>query len=195
MAHLDPVVGGSTFTLADQFEFVERSKRSQRLPPRGLFRVVVADVRGPVSRRRSLTLLFSSLLAAPLYHELIAAHYTLPAPGKHGPFNVGDLTPADYLPITADDLVGRVRQHLDYRRYGSAPIAPARKRNVTDYVDSLAARGAATDIYALAPCEWFSAPANDAYPHEWSHALLEFREYLLFDTLTGTLTCLMFAFD
>jgi hypothetical protein len=195
MAHLDPIVARSTYALAEQFEIVERLKRSQRLPPRGLFRVVVADVRGPVTRRYSHTLLFSSLLAAPIYHELIAAHYALPTPGKHGPFNIADLTPADYFPITADDFVGRVRQHLDYRRYGSAPIAPERRRNVTDHVDSLAARGSATDIYALAPCEWFSQPANDAHPHEWSHALLEFREYVLFDTLGRTLTCLMFAFD
>jgi len=195
MAHPDSIVGGSMYALAEQFEFIERLKRSQRLPPRGLFRVVVADVRGPATRRYSHTLLFSSLLAAPLYHELIATHYTLPAPGKHGPFNVADLMPAEYAPIEADDFVGRVRQHLDYRRYGSAPIAPERRRNVTDYVDSLAARGSATDIYALAPCEWFSEPANDAHPHEWSHALLEFREYVLFDTLDRTLTCLMFAFD
>jgi len=195
MAHLDPVAGGSTYALADRFELVERLKRSQRLPPRGLFRVVVADVRGPAQRRHSHTLLFSSLLAAPLYHELIAAHYTLPAPGKHGPFNVAELTPADYAPIAADEFARRVRQHLDYRRYGSAPIAPERRQNVTDYVDSLVARAASTEVYALAPCDWFSAPANDAYPHEWSHALLEYREYVLFDTLGRTLTCLMFAFD
>ena len=195
MSHLDSAVGPSTYSLADQFEFVERTKRSQRLPPRGLFRVVVADVRGPAPRRHSHTLFFASLLAAPLYHELIAAHYTLPAPGRHGPFNIADLTPADYAPIETDDFVQRVRQHLEYRRYGSAPIEPARRRNVTDYVESLAARGATTEIHALAPCDWFSAPANVDYPHEWSHALLEFREYVLFDTLRRQLVCLMFAFD
>ena len=200
MTHVDssrtiPIVGASPFALADRFELVERVKRSQRLPPRGLFRVVVADVRGRARPRHSHTLLFSSLLAAPLYHELIAAHYTLPAPHKHGPFNIAELTPADYVPIAADAFARRVRQHLDYRRYGCAPIAPERRRNVTDYVDSLAAGGTATEIYALAPCEWFSAPGNAAHPHEWSHALLEFREYVIFDTLARTLTCLVFAFD
>jgi hypothetical protein len=195
VAHLDSVVGNSTYALADQFEFVERAKRSQRLPPRGLFRVIVADVHGPASRRHSHTLFFSSLLAAPLYHELIAAHYTLPAVGKRGPFNIADLTPADYTPITADDLLGRVRQHLAYRRYGCAAIADERRRNVIDYVNSLIARGAATDIHALAPCDWFSSPTNTNYPHEWSHSLLEYREYVLFDTLARQFTCLTFAFD
>jgi hypothetical protein len=195
MTHLDPAVGNSTYVLADRFDLVERVKRSQRLPPRGLFRVVVADVRGGAARRHSHTLLFSSLLAAPLYHELIAAHYTLPAAGKHGPFNVADLTPADYRAIAAEAFARRVRQHLDYRRHGSAPIAAERRRNVLAYVDSLATRGAATEIYELVPCEWFSAPGNAAHPHEWSHALLEFREYVLFDTLARTLTCLAFAFD
>ena len=196
MADLESAAGGSTtFALADQFEFVERRKRSQRLPPRGLFRVVVADVGGPAGRRQSHTLFFSSLLAAPLYHELIAAHYTLPAAGKHGPFNIANLTPADYVPISAGDMTHLVRQHLDYRRYGSAPIDPARRRNVTDYVDSLAARAASTEIYELTPCRWFSEPTNRVYPHEWSHAVLEFREYVLFDTLARTLTCLTFAFD
>jgi hypothetical protein len=160
-----------------------------------LFRVVVADVRGPASRRHSHTLFFSSLLAAPFYHELIAAHYTLPAPGKHGPFNVSDLTPADYVPIAADEFLRRVGQHLDYRRYGCAPIPEARRRNVVDYAESLVARGAVTEIHALAPCDWFSAPTNSSYPHEWSHALLEFREYVIFDTLARQFICLTFAFD
>ena len=59
-----------TVALADRFEFVERMKRSQRLPPRGQFRVIAADVRGPAPRRFPHTLFFSSLLAAPLYQEL-----------------------------------------------------------------------------------------------------------------------------
>jgi hypothetical protein len=66
---------------------------------------------------------------------------------------------------------------------------------VMDYVKALVARGTATEIHTLAPCDWFSSPANAKYPHEWSHALLEFREYLLFDTLARQLTCLTFAFD
>ena len=182
-----------TFALAEQFEFVERIKRSQRLSPRGQFRVIAADVRGPLTSRFPHTLFFSSLLAAPIYQELIAAHYTLPASGKHGPFNLAELTPADYVRITPAELQRRVAQHLDYRRYASAPIASDRRRNVTDFVDVLATQ--AFDIFALAPCEWFSDAANTRYPHEWSHSLLEFREYVLFDTLHRKFLCLMFAFD
>ena len=69
------------------------------------------------------------------------------------------------------------------------------RRNVVDYVESLVAPGGPTGIHALAPCDWFSAPTNSHYPHEWSHALLEFREYVLFDTLARQLVCLTFAFD
>lgn len=185
--------GNPAFALAEQFEFVERMKRSQRLPPRGQFRVVAADVRGPAPRRFPHTMFFSSLLAAPFYQELVAAHYTLPADGKHGPFNVAELTPADYAPITAAELQSRVARHLDYRRYGCAPIAIERRRNVTDFVDVLAAQ--AFDIFMLSPCEGFSDPTNTRYPHEWSHSVLEFREYVLFDTLHRKFLCLMFAFD
>ena len=179
--------------LADRFEFVERMQRSQRLPPRGQFRVIAADVRGPSARRFSHTPFFSSLLAAPLYQELVAAHYTLPADGKHGPFNVADLTPADFVPIGADELQQRIERHLGYRRYGCAPISVERRRNVTDFVDLLATQ--AFDIFALAPCTWFSDSRNTRHPHEWSHALLEFHEYVLFDTLHRKFLCLMFAFD
>jgi hypothetical protein len=194
MSRAEPGSGPSpAFAFAEQFEFVERMKRSQRLPPRGQFRVVAADVHGPLSRRFPHTLFFSSLLAAPMYQELVGAHYTLPAEGKHGPFNVGDLTPADYTPIPAAELQRRVAQHLDYRRYGCAPIPIDRRRNVTDFVDVLATQ--AFEIFALAPCDWFSDVANSRYPHEWSHSLLEFREYVLFDTLHRKCLCLMFAFD
>lgn len=192
MSHRDPS-GNPAFALAAQFEFVERMKRSQRLPPRGLFRVVAADVRGPVSHRFPHTMFFSSLLAAPFYQELVAAHYTLPAEGKHGPFNVADLTPADYAPISAVELQDRIARHLDYRRYGCAPIPVERRRNVMDFVDVLAAQ--AFDIFALTPCDWFSQQNNARYPHEWSHSVLEFREYVLFDTLHRKFLCLMFAFD
>lgn len=192
MSRRDPP-DNSAFALAAQFEFVERMKRSQRLPPRGLLRVVAADVRGPVSHRFPHTMFFSSLLAAPFYQELVAAHYTLPAEGKHGPFNVADLTPADYAPITEAQLQDRIARHLEYQRYGCAPITAERRRNVMDLVDVLAAQ--AFDIFALTPCDWFSRQDNSRYPHEWSHSVLEFREYVLFDTLHRKFLCLMFAFD
>ena len=182
-----------TIALADRFEFVERMKRSQRLPPRGQFRVIAADVRGPAPHRFPHTLFFSGLLAAPLYQEVIAAHYTLPAQGKHGPFNTAELTPADFVSIDAATLRARIERHLAYRRYGAAPIAAERRQNVTDFIDLLATQS--YEVFALAPCGWFSDPANNNYPHEWSHALLEFHEYLLFDTLHRKLLCLMFAFD
>lgn len=185
--------GNRAFALAEQFEFIERMKRSQRLPPRGQFRVVAADVRGPSSHRFPHTTFFSSLLAAPFYRELIAAHYTLPADGKHGPFNVAELTPADYVPIAAAELQSRVARHLDYRRYGCAPVPVERRRNVIDFVDVLANQ--AFDVFALTPCDWFNDPNNTRYPHEWSHSLLEFHEYVLFDTLHHKFLCLMFAFD
>ncbi len=188
-----PRADNRTFALADRFEFVERMKRSQRLPPRGQFRVIAADVRGPSSPRFPHTLFFSSLLAAPLYQELLAAHYTLAADGKHGPFNVADLTPADFVPIGVAELQRRIALHLDYRRYGCAPISAERRRNVTDFVDVLATQ--AFEVFALTPCAWFSDAANTRYPHEWSHALLEFHEYVLFDTLHRNFLCLMFAFD
>ncbi len=192
MAHPDGPANPA-FALADQFVFVDRMKRSQRLPPRGLFRVVAADVHGPMPHRFPHTLFFSSLLTAPLYQEMVAAHYTLPTPGKHGPFNIADLTPADFVAISPVQLQQRIARHLDYRRYGCAPIGDERRRNVTDFVDVLATQ--AFDIFALAPCDWFSEAGNARYPHEWSHSILEFREYLLFDTLHRKLLCLMFAFD
>ncbi len=182
-----------TFALAVRFEFVVRMKRSQRLPPRGQFRVIAADVRGPSPRRFPHTLFFSSLLGAPLYQELLAAHYTLPADGKHGPFNVADLTPADFVPISVVELQRRIALHLEYRRYGCAPISGERRRNVTDFVDLLSTQS--FEVFALAPCDWFSDATNTRYPHEWSHALLEFHEYVLFDTLHHKFFCLMFAFD
>jgi len=192
MSRLDSVVGNSSpVGLADQFEFVQRFARSQRLPPRGLFRVIATDVRGP--RRFSHTLFFSSLLAAPFYRELVAAHYTLPAPDKHGPFNAADLSPADFVAIEAPELMRRIDAHLGYRRYGCAPIPLARRRNVTEFIASLL--DAHAIAFELVPCRWFSEPDNTVYPHEWSHAVLEFREYGIFDTLHRTFVCLMFAFD
>jgi hypothetical protein len=183
----------TAYALANSFTFAPCGKRCLRLSPRGQLRLVVADARGPAAQRFSHTLFFSSLLAAPFYHELIMAHCCLPSAGHHGPFNVAELTPAMYVPIDAAALRRRVAGHLQYRRFGCAPIAAERRRSVTALVDDLLKQS--FDVYALAPCEWFSAPTNGTYPHEWSHALLEYHEYVLFDTLHDRLVCLMFAFD
>jgi hypothetical protein len=180
----------TAYALANSFTFAPRGKRSLRLSPRGQLRLIVADVRGP---RFSHTLFFSSLFAAPFYHELVMAHCCLPSAGQHGPFNVAELTPAMYVAIDGAELRRRVSDHLGYRRFGCAPIAAERGREVTALVEDVLRQP--LEIYALAPCEWFSAPTNATYPHEWSHALLEYHEYVLFDTLHNNLVCLMFAFD
>ncbi len=157
-----------TVALADRFEFVERMKRSQRLPPRGQFRVIAADVRGPISKKTPNkfphTLFFSSLLAAPLYHELIAAHYTLPANGKHGPFNVAEMTPADYryrsTPLRFNNVSHNIST-IDATAVRSDCCLNA-VSNVTDFIDVLATQ--AFDIFALSPCDWFSDPAQQPLP-------------------------------
>jgi hypothetical protein len=38
-------------------------------------------------------------------------------------------------------------------------------------------------------------PANTVYPHEWSHAVLEFHEYVLFDRRRSELVTFTFVFD
>jgi hypothetical protein len=180
----------STYALANSFTFALRAKRSLRLSPRGQLRLIVADVRGP---RFSHTLFFSSLFAAPFYHELVMTHCCLPAPGQHGPFNVAELTPAMYQPIDAGQLRRRVSDHLRYTRFGCEPITAERGREIAKLIEDVLKQP--LDIYALAPCDWFSTPTNTTYPHEWSHALIEYHEYVLFDTLHNKLVCLMFAFD
>ena len=180
----------TAYALANSVTFALRARRSVRLSARGQLRLVSADVRGP---RFGHTLFFSSLFAAPFYHEVVMAHCCVPSPGHHGPFNVAELTPAMYVPIDSAELRSRIADHLRYRRFGCAPIADARAREVIALLDDMLTQR--LEIHALAPCEWFSAPTNQTYPHEWSHALLEFHEYAIFDTLRHTFTCLMFAFD
>jgi hypothetical protein len=180
----------TAYALANSFTFALRAKRSLRLSAHGQLRIVSADVRGP---RFSQTLFFSSLFTAPFYHELVMAHCCVPSPGHHGPFNVAELTPAMYVPIDAGQLRSRIADHLRYRRFGSAPIAAARAREVTDLIEEVLSQR--LEIHALVPCEWFSAPTNQTHPHEWSHALLEFHEYVIFDTLRNMFISLMFAFD
>jgi hypothetical protein len=180
----------TAYALANTFTFALRGKRSVRLSSHGQLRLVSADVRGP---RFSHTLFFSSLFAAPFYHELVMAHCCVPSSGHHGPFNVAELTPAMYVPIGAGELRLRIADHLRYRRFDCAPIAAERVREVTALLEGVLTQP--LEIHALAACEWFSAPTNRTHPHEWSHALLEFHEYAIFDTLHNRLMCLMFAFD
>ncbi len=76
---------------------------------------------------------------------------------------------------------------------GCAPIEAARRTPVLSFVNSLATRDA--ERFALLPGERFSATSNRVHSHEWSHALLEFHEYLIIERTTGRLLVLMFAFD
>lgn len=174
------------------YHFEEPTARSQRLPPRGQLRVIAADVRQDRGGAFNATLFFSSLLHAPFYHELILAHYCLPAPGKHGPFNIDELSPADYRPFEPADLAERFEHHLNYRRFGAQPIERSKRERVQHFVASLSARP--IDVFELAPCNTFSA-GRVAQPHEWSHALLEFHEYVVLDKAQQRFFGVMFAFD
>lgn len=184
-------------TMADSYRFERVTARSQRLPPRGQLRVISATVSATTDAALTSplnhTLFFSSLLSATLYHETIVTHYAAPTPGRHGPFNIAELSPADYAVISAPHLVERTESHLNYQRMGCAPIETAQRAPVLNFVGSIAAGD--TQCFALLPGERFSEIDNRDHPHEWSHALLEFHEYLIFEPATTRLLLLMFAFD
>ena len=183
--------------MADSYRFDRAAVRSQRLPPRGQLRVISANVSGitgaALANPPNHTLFFSSLLGASLYQETIATHYAAPTPGRHGPFNVTELSPADYVRISASQLTERAKTHLDYQRMGCAPIEASQRTHVLNFFGSLATRDA--QRFTLVPGARFSEPANRDHSHEWSHALLEFHEYLIFEPATARLLLLMFAFD
>ncbi len=184
-------------TMAHSYRFERAAVRSQRLPPRGQLRAISAMVSGTTGAARAKplnhTLFFSSLLGASFYQETIVTHYAAPTPGRHGPFNIAEMSPADYATISASDLFERTETHLAYQRMGSAPIEMAQRTHVLNFVSSLANRNA--QRFMLLPGARFSEIDNTDHAHEWSHALLEFHEYLIFEPATGRLLLLMFAFD
>jgi hypothetical protein len=184
-------------TMADSYRFERAAVRSQRLPPHGQLRAISAIVSGTTAAARAKplnhTLFFSSLLGASLYQETIVTHYATPTPGRHGPFNIAEMSPADYGTISASDLIERTETHLAYQRMGSAPIETAQRTHVLNFVSSLAERNA--QRFMLLPGARFSEIDNPDHAHEWSHALLEFHEYLVFEPARRRLLLLMFAFD
>lgn len=183
--------------LGNRFRFERIVTRSQRLPPRGLLRMIEATVtsRDCIRYEGSThhTLFFTGLLASPCYQEMVVTHYALPAAGLHGPFITADLSPADFVPITPAELIERSTEHLRYRRLGCAPVSPRVGAQVLDLMSRVAARDAT--LFVLAAGDWFSAANNRRFPHEWSHALLEFHEYLVFEPHANRLLIAMFAFD
>jgi hypothetical protein len=178
------------------FDVVDRLLTS--LKPRGALRLqrararVTTDAVGGHARFNA-TLLFSSLLEAPHYQELVLTHYTLPSPGRHGPFLTNALSPAAYREVPRAELRARIAQSLSFSRYATSPIAPAAKARVVDLVASLLR--APMRAYRLDACDWFNAADNSVYPHEWSHAVLEFHEYVLFDTQRSELVSIVLVFD
>ena len=185
-----------TIALADRFEFVERMKRSQRLPPRGQFRVIAADVRGPVS-----------------HVEQVSTHAVLLEPAGHAALSGVDRRALH---------VARRRQARSVQRRGTdaGRLRTDRRRvrfnsawSSISTTDATAPRRLRPNAAATSPtsstcwqprrstslrCRRATGSAirqTRRYPHEWSHSLLEFHEYVLFDTLHRKLLCLMFAFD
>src|SRR5262245_39049338 len=192
------------------FDVVDR--RFMSLKPRGALRLQRAMVRRTDVRpttdvargarpradsaghtRFNTTLLFSSLLNAPHYQELVLAHYTLPSPGRHGPFLTSALSPAEFRELERAELRAYVARDLGFSRYETPSVAPEAKARVAGLVANLLRTG--PRVFRLAACDWFNAVDNDVYPHEWSHAVLEFHEYVLFDTHRSELVTLELVFD
>jgi hypothetical protein len=137
-------------------------------------------------------LFFSSLFAAPFYHEVVMAHCCVPSPGHHGPFNVAEMTPAMYVRIDAGQLRSRVADHLRYRRFGCAPIAAARGREVTALLEDVLTQP--LEIHAL-------APANGSAPRQTRFTLTVVARTARVPRVRNIrypaprFMCLMFAFD
>lgn len=132
-------------------------------------------------------LLLQSVLQSEPYHRLIFDHAVLAWPGVHGPFSIARLSPSDFAPLEPQLAVLEITDVLAVDKWLSPPPDPARIRLALEFVRHHAAR--AQQAFYLTPCQQFNAQARrgEGLHHEWSHALVEFHEYLFIDRrLTGS---------
>lgn len=181
---------------SQHFSFSDVSKLSTELPPRGHVRVHQAAFRRSSTGRSQATAprnrttnLFFDLLQAPFYQELVLRHWAGPMSGVHGPFLCAHLQPRDFEQLTPDDFDRRIERILGDTRW-----EPSSAKTIREGILNLQV-AAASDAFVLKPGEGFDPYLATELQHEWSHAVVEFHEFLLVSWAAQRLTVLMLVFD
>lgn len=141
------------------------------------------------------SLLLMALLRSDAYQKLILDHAVLPWPGVHGPFSIDRLDVADYSPLAPEQARGQMAQVLAADKWRTPPAKPDRLRLAAEFVRRNTLR--AEQAFYLEPCREFNATARGGanLHHEWSHALIEFHEYLFVNTAQGHCDVFCLAYE
>ena len=190
--------------LEDTFHFsADKTRRHQLHKHAGLL-LSQASFESPSleAGQFSATGFFWSLLAAPFYQRVVSVYGSVPGSKMRGPFMTTSLSPADYQPVSEDDFVERIGQMLQQERWMSPPLTEEQTDRLKILIGYLIDQR--TRIFRLRRCEDFNrmhrqkrVPDNpqETYDHEWSHALLEYHEYVLIDWHRQKVQVLSFAYD
>lgn len=126
----------------------------------------------------AMPIFLTALLRAKCYQQLILDHTTMHWPGLHGPFRIDRLALDDYADLLPERAIMEIQAVLQAKKW-LAPELPYELRGpLTNWLEQH--RDSGTQALRLERCRAFNSQAKtgDVHEHEWSHALLEFHEYM-----------------
>jgi hypothetical protein len=103
----------------------------------------------------------------------------------HGPYRIEALSPKDFVPVPRTDFESRLAAWLDGGEGYDSGAPPDRRKSVRDLT---------AQIPVAAACYCLSRELDDA-EHEFSFVLLDFTEFVFFDTEADCLWSVVWGAD
>ena len=115
------------------------------------------------------------------------------AKGFHGPFSIKKLNSNSFVLIDAADFLSFVIEIVISERPQTPKISPDIMERLESFLNLIIQEDSKT--FFLKQNKIRKTSEKDEFDHEWSHALNEFHEFLVFNPSVNELFILMLAYD
>lgn len=142
------------------------------------------------------SLVLSAMLKDKEYARVVMSYHAHPFPGFHGPFLLSELDASSFEPVNLDMTPRRIAACLnDDIRYHE-PLTSAQQQRLAEAVEFLVPAG--SSAFELKLGQNFASKAHQQtqdYSHEWSHAVVAFREFVIISPNSNQLRCIMLVHE
>ncbi len=168
-------------------------RTSLRLHDHGLLRLISLDINSNLLTIKSNYLL-ESLVSDQNYQCVFFDHYTQKIKGKHGPFDVNNISVDDFSVIDKETFKNDLMDIISSPKWSCPPVSEQKIKTTSKLLDSLTS--SEIKIFIFDKCFEFNNMNNTKkYEHEWSHALSSFFEFIILDITKKKVHILILTYE
>lgn len=144
-------------------------------------------------KKHNYDFLIDSLLKEEFVNFQLTDFMFARAKGFHGPFSTKKLSSKSYIKIQSDDFLSFVTEIVTSERQQTPNISKDIYEKLESFLSIILQENSIT--FFLKQNKIRKSKDKNEFDHEWSHALNEYYEFLIFNPSTDELFVLVLAYD